>query len=166
MVRMGFAADSGWLAVHRDADLSAITSVDLEREILPGDQIFEVSGVSLSFIGKKIPLLEFALGLYMAVRSAASYLQFGATHPLDHEEQFRFRREGEIVTVAADVTDAAANCSLSELQEAVRRNCTEILEFLFSVHPEARQNKELYRWYAADELGLSDLFDPAARDEH
>lgn len=165
MVELSFAADRGWLAAHRTVDLRTVTTVDLKREILPGDQIFEVSGVNFSVIGQRIPLLEFALGLYMAVRSAASYLAYGETHPLDLDQNFRFRREGDIVTVAADVTDAAANCTVAELQDAVRRNCAEVLKFLLSVHPEARASGELYRWYAAAELGLGHFFASEAKDE-
>lgn len=105
-----------------------------------------------------IPLLEFAHGLFLAVKSAASPAAYGETHPLDLDEHFRFRRDGDNVSVTADFTDEVGRCSLKELREAVCRNCVASLKALLAAHPEARKSQQLYRWYNVDELGVADLF--------
>jgi hypothetical protein len=158
MVTLEFKADPIWLERQRAADLSNVSDIALKTSVLPGDQILQVSGVDFSLIGYRIPLLEFAHGLFLAVRRAASSVSFGETHPLDLEEHFRFFRKGEEITISADVTDKIARCPLHELDTAVRRNCVAMLQFLFDVHPEARRSGQLYKWFNAKELGAEGLF--------
>jgi hypothetical protein len=166
MVRIAFKPNQVWLESHRHIDFRDVSSVMVKTSVLPGDQIMKIAGVDLSLIGYNIALLEFAKGLFLAVRKAASAIGYAETHPLDADEHFRFRRHGEDLTVEADFSHEIARCSVRELEAAVRNNCIAVLEFFLTIHPEARRSQQLYNFFDIDELGADKLFADTAKPHH
>ncbi len=165
MVRIAFKPNQVWLESHRNSDFRDVSSVMVKTSVLPGDQIMKIADVDLSLIGYNIALLEFAKGLFLAVRKAASAIGYGETHPLDADEHFRFRRHGEDLTVETDFSHKTARCSVRELEAAARNNCFAVLEFFLAIHPEACESHQLYKFFDIEELGADRLFAEAAKPD-
>jgi hypothetical protein len=162
-VELSFSVDRDWIDANVQTDMSRVNGVALSTSVLPGDMYIHIANVDFSVIEYKIGLLEYARGLYMAVNRTLSYLASGECHPLDALEcLLRFRRYDDLISVQSDLTNAVAQCPASELAAAVRQNYIDVLNVLFSLHPEVRHSADLYKWSFADELGVRALFSEAA----
>jgi hypothetical protein len=164
-VELGFTPDFAWLESHRATDFSKVSSVDLTRDVLPGDLIFKVSATDFSIIGEKVQLLEFGRALYLAARRVMSSRAFDEIYPLDLDVAFRFAREGNSVVLYRDVPETTAVCTIDELMSATRDFCITLLRFFLGHHPEAARSKVLFKWFSDDDLSVRDLFDPRAVDD-